>query len=130
MKKIFFLFMTAGIILLTQTETKAQDYKNAIGGRFGASNGITFKTFIADNKGLDFILNFRNTKTYSRFSFTGLYEVYAPLNLFPESDGLKWYYGGGGSIGSYKYKPTNSSDLAVSVDGVIGLDYKFKDAPI
>lgn len=127
MKKFFFFCLTAAIILGTQTESKAQEYKNAIGGRFGVANGITFKTFMDNTRALDFILNFRNTRTSSVFRFTGLYEIHAPIT---NVDGLNWYYGGGGSIGSFRDKATDAKDFAVSVDGVIGLDYKIKEAPI
>ena len=127
MKKFLLFCLTVGLILFAQTETKAQDYKNAIGGRFGVANGVTFKTFLNEINALDFILNFRSTRATSSFRLTGLYEIHVPIN---NATGLKWYYGVGGSIGSLKYKDTDEDDFAVSLDGVIGLDYKFTGAPI
>jgi len=110
-----------------QFSSKAQGYDNAIGGRFGAANGITFKTTLGENKMLDLIANFRSNNNYKYFRVTGLYEVYLPI---PEARGLNWYYGGGASIGSVTRKWDDSSDLYLSLDGVLGLDYKFADAPI
>lgn len=128
MKKVFtILCLTFIATFAIQSSSKAQGYDNAIGGRFGAANGVTFKTTLGDNKMLDLIANFRSNHDYNYFRITGLYEVYKPIANAP---GLNWYYGGGGSIGSAKYKPTNSTDLYLAVDGVLGLDYKFDDAPI
>lgn len=128
MKRIFTLICFTVIATLAMHSTsKAQGYDNAIGGRFGAANGITFKTTLGDNKMIDIIANFRSTDEYKYFRLTGLYEIYNPINNAP---GLNWYYGIGGSIGSAKYRPSNSSDLYLSADGVLGLDYKFADAPI
>lgn len=128
MKKIVLLCLTAGIILFAQTESKAQQtYKNAIGGRLGTANGITYKTFISGDRALDFILNFRSNNNYSTFRFTGLYEIHNNINNAP---GLRWYYGPGATVGSRKFKSNDDSDLLVSIDGVLGLDYKFDGAPI
>jgi len=128
MKKVFtILCLTVIAMFAIQSSSKAQSYKNAIGGRFGASNGVTFKTSLGENKMLDIIANFRSNNNYNYFRVTALYEVYQPIS---GARGLNWYYGGGASLGSVKYKPYNSSDLYLSVDGVLGLDYKFADAPI
>lgn len=128
MRKIFtILCLTVIATFAIQSFAKAQGYQNAIGGRFGAANGVTFKTSLGDNKMLDLIANFRSNNNYNYFRVTALYEVYKPIS---GAQGLNWYYGGGGSIGSAKFKPTNSSDLYLALDGVLGLDYKFADAPI
>lgn len=107
--------------------SKAQSYDNAIGGRFGAANGVTFKTTLGGNKMVDLIANFRSNSSYSWFRFTGLYEIYNPIN---DVQGLNWYYGIGGTLGSVKNKFFDESDLYLGLDGVLGLDYKFADAPI
>ena len=129
MKKILLLCLTAGILLLAQTESQAQQtYKNALGGRLGTANGITFKTFMTGDRALDFILNFRSNNNTSTFRFTGLYEIHDNINNAP---GLRWYYGPGITVGSRNYKNNNDNDdLLVSIDGVLGLDYKFDGAPI
>lgn len=124
-RQLFLLFAIA--LLVTSLETKAQTYKHALGGRLGAANGITYKTFVSSDKALDFILNFQSRKSYSYFRFTGLYEIH---NLINNAPGLRWYYGPGASIGSRNYKPLDESELLLSVDGVLGLDYKFTGAPI
>lgn len=126
MRKSLLSILFISALTFSTSSLKAQ-YKNALGVRLGDSYGVTFKTFLQSNKALDFILNVRNRDSYSSFRFTGLYEVHNPINGAP---GLRWYYGGGGTIGSYKYKKIDESDIYLSADGVLGLDYKFDGAPI
>lgn len=134
-KLTLLLLLTIGFVGLSQQKANAQalgtSYQNAIGGRFGVANGITFKHFMNDRNALDFILNFRAKKNhYSSFRLVGLYEIHAPI---ANAAGLRWYYGVGGGIGSYTYKDDgrrHDSDVYLSVDGVLGLDYKFNNAPI
>ena len=129
MKKLLLLSLIAGFIFLSNTSANAQSaYKHAIGGRFGVANGVTYKTFVKSNAALDFILNFQSRGDYSYFRLTGLYEVHGPI---ADAGGLRYYYGGGGTLGSVKHrKYSDNNDLLVSIDGVLGLDYKLNDAPI
>ena len=67
------------------------------------------------------------------FRLTGLYEKYFPLT--PEVPGLNWFIGGGAHWGiwsdNWKNRyPTRESGIAIGVDGIIGLDYKLKNAPL
>lgn len=126
MKKLIFTLI-AGFALLTMSATtaNAQEYKNAIGGRFGSANGISFKTGLNKGAMLELIGNFRSNSAASWFNVTGLYEVYKPIN---GAQGLNFYYGGGATIGSYKVK-NYEGDVYLSANGVLGLDYKFKDVP-
>ncbi|HEY0057063.1 MAG TPA: hypothetical protein VGB63_17060 [Pedobacter sp.] len=124
MKKIIFSCMLTGFLLLVGSNVNAQ-YKNALGVRLGDAYGITYKTFIQSDRALDFILNARK----NNLSLTGLYEVHNPIN---GAEGLRWYYGGGGSVGSSNYKNDDDRDngLYLSVDGVLGLDYVVPGAPL
>jgi len=128
MKKLLFTLI-AGAVLFTMnlSSASAQDYKNAIGGRFGSYNGVSFKTGLNKNAMLELIGNFRSNRGYSWAQLTALYEVYNPIGGAP---GLSWYYGGGASIGSVKNKVIDNSDIYLGANGVLGLDYKFKGAPI
>jgi len=128
MKKIFTILSLIVLTSLAMYNTSnAQNYKNAIGGRFGTANGVTFKTSLGGNKMLDIIANFRSHHDVNYFRLTGLYEINHPIAGAP---GLGWYYGIGGTLGSVKYKYYDSNDLYVSLDGVLGLDYKFAEAPL
>lgn len=125
-KAVLFGFLTLAVLALNFQSSFSQ-YKNAIGGRFGVANGITFKTFNKNDRALDFILNFESRNGTSSFRFTGLYEIHNPINAVPA---LHWYYGFGGTLGSRKYTSGGNSELLLGVDGIIGLDYKFRDVPI
>ncbi len=128
MKKLFTIIcLTMLATAAIHTTSSAQSYRNAIGGRFGTANGVTFKTTLGGNKMLDLIANFRSNDGYSYFRVTGLYEIYNPIQ---GADGLLWYYGIGGSVGSRKWKFEDTNKAYLAVDGVLGLDYKFEDAPI
>lgn len=126
MKKLLFTLIAATALLVSTTDVKAQGYKNAIGGRFGDANGISFKTGLNNSAMLELIANFRSNKSVDYFRITGLYEVYNPIN---GAEGLNWYYGGGATIGSVKAKGYDG-DIYLGANGVIGLDYKFRGAPI
>lgn len=114
-------------LLILSTESKAQAYKYAVGGRLGTTNGVTFKMFLDKESAVDLIAHFQSNKDYSYFRFTGLYEIHQPIN---NGYGVNWYYGGGGSIGGRNYKPADNGELLLSADGVVGLDYKFDEAPV
>lgn len=127
MKKLLFTLLTGvAIFAMSTSDVKAQDYKNAIGGRFGSYNGITFKTGLNNNAMLELIGNFRSSRNVDYLQLTALYEVYNPIGGAP---GLNWYYGGGGSIGTVKVRDFDS-EVSLGLNGVLGLDYKFKGAPI
>lgn len=128
MKKLLFtIIASAALFTISVSDVKAQDYKNAIGGRFGSYNGISFKTGLKDKAMLELIGNFRSYGNYKDLQLTALYELYNPIN---GAEGLNWYYGAGASIGSSKNNKLDNSDIYLGLNGVLGLDYKFKDAPI
>ena len=111
-------------------ESQGQDYRNAIGGRFGTANGLTFKHFFNSTNAMDLILNFRDHDRHDHFYIVGLYEVHNPI---PNAGGLNWYYGGGAHVYFVNHDhggPHNDTKGGFGIDGVLGLDYKFNDAPI
>jgi hypothetical protein len=125
-KLIFTLIAVAGLFTMNLSDANAQSYNNAIGGRFGSANGVSFKTALNKGAMLELIGNFRSNHGATYANLTGLYEVYKPIS---GAQGLNWYYGAGATIGSYKVKGYDG-DVYLSANGVLGLDYKFKDAPI
>lgn len=127
MKKIFL----AGIIIFIGVTAKAQsagyDYKTALGVKFYPGS-ISLKSFIRENKAMEGLAYIYPDGV----RFTGLYEIYGDINGAP---GLKWYAGPGAHVGFWsdswkKDHPTDETGIAIGVDGVIGLDYKFNDVPI
>jgi len=108
------LFLTC-ILALGLFAANAQ-YKHSLGIAFGSPSGISYKTFLSDNKALDFTLgglgNF--------FTLSGMYEIHTPLD-----DNFQWYYGPGAHIGSWQGNKYGSGTF-VGIDGVIGLELKPK----
>ncbi len=127
MKKLLFTIIAAATLsTMSATTANAQQYKNAIGGRFGSANGVSFKTGLNKNAMLELIANFRSSGNTDYLRVTALYEVYNPIG---GAEGLSWYYGAGGTLGTYKVKGTDGK-VYLGANGVLGLDYKFNGAPI
>jgi hypothetical protein len=128
MKKIALLFSMLFVLALS-SQLKAQDYKSAIGLRFGYPISVSYKTFMTESNALEIYAGFRGySGIYSYFAIGGLYEIHKP---FADVAGLSWYYGGGASVQFYTYDDDIYDDgsFGVGLSGVIGLDYKFADAP-
>lgn len=109
--------------------SKAQNYQTALGVRIGVDNGITFKQFINQKNAVEGIVTF-----YKGINATALYE-WQRNNDF-NVDGLSWYYGVGGHMGFWNKNKSPFNEEGdgvkpvVGIDGIIGLEYLFKDAPI
>ena len=68
MKKIVLLFSMLFILAITN-EMKAQDYKSAIGLRFGYPVSISYKTFLTESNALELLAGYRGySGIYSYFS--------------------------------------------------------------
>lgn len=110
-------------------ESQAQ-YNTGIGLRLGSGNGITVKHFIKNGAAIEGILYTR----WQGFIITGLYQVHKDI---AGAKGLQWFYGGGAHIGTWNADRRNTpwgdngrNSTVVGLDGIIGLDYKFDNAPI
>jgi hypothetical protein len=124
------LFLGAGTAT-AQSNVSSQNYKTALGVKF-YPGAVTLKHFIKPDAALEGIGYFWNRGA----RVTGLYEFHGDINGAP---GLKWYIGPGAHVGFYNDKSYysgpfrdkyNDGGTSVGVDGVLGLDYKFKGAPI
>lgn len=130
MKKVFLvaiLFITLAAGSATaQSNIGSNDYTTALGVKF-YPGGISLKHFVSDKNALEGIAYFWNRGT----RITGLYEIHGDI---PNAGGLKWYIGPGAHIGFYNNKVidnrTYDGRTFIGVDGVIGLDYKIRSAPI
>ena len=124
---------TIGIALLTTlffvTTLNAQaPYNRALGVKFPGGLSLTYKKFISDTHNLEA----QFTAWHQGFRVAGLYEFnFYSFSNVPE---LSWFVGPGAHIGFWKhdYDSTKNynSQPDIGVDGIIGLDYKFKNVPI
>lgn len=133
MKKIALLFSMLFVLAFAQ-KAMAQDYKSAIGLRFGYPLSVTYKTFLNESNALDLFAGFRGySGIYSYFTVGALYEIHKPIS---DVDGLSWYFGPGASVqffnydDAYTFGDDDLGDFGFAVSGVIGLDYKFASAPV
>ena len=127
MKKIvvigLFLFCLISI-------SNAQDYKTGIGLRAGLDYGLTIKHFTSEKSALEFLLANR----WRGFAVTGLYEFH---NQIADAERLKWFIGFGAHLGFWNGDYTNAywgtsgnKYTVVGLDGILGLEYSFKEVPI
>jgi hypothetical protein len=106
--------------LMSANKLRAQDYRFALGVRLSNSsptlnNSISGKYFVTEKTAVEGLVSFG-----SRFGMGALVQVHKPLNV----EGLRWFYGGGLYVGF------EDGDTYLGPTGAIGLDYKFKTAPI
>jgi len=128
-------FVIVTVILFAMISTQAQSrsansssYRTALGVKVWDGGGISLKHFFDKNAG-ELIGYFYG----HGFRLTGLYEIHGPISGAP---GLQWYVGPGVHIGFYDGHhghhdyDYDHSHTHVGIDGVLGLDYKFRGAPI
>jgi hypothetical protein len=124
MKKII---LTAVMAVCIVAMLNAQDYKTGVGLRGGFSQGLTIKHFLGDKSAVEGLL----TTRWGGFEITGLYEVH---NTAFEVERLKWYYGAGAHIGFWdgnsSWGTIGNSYTVVGIDGILGIEYSFSEAPI
>ena len=129
MKKIISVSLFLAAIVFT-TGVSAQSYKTGVGVRLSSSqamvnNSISLKHFLNERSAIEALFSFGDP-----LAIGALYEVHKPFS----TEGLQWFYGGGGYLGFVKSwnpnKNRNETDVNVGAQGVIGLDYKFTNLPL
>lgn len=127
MTKSAILFSAFFIFLCTTTKAQSYNegssYTTAVGIKFLDGAGISFKHFINDKTAIEGIGFFGGGGA----RITGLYEIHFDIQ---SAEGLKWYVGPGAHIGFYKNIAGLGNSSFLGVDGVLGLDYKVKGAPL
>lgn len=120
--------------LIANAQSMGSTYQTAVGVEIFSAEGdhsggaITLKHFLQENRALEGKAYFWNDGV----RFTGLYEFHGDI---PGAEGLKWFAGPGAHIGFWsdnwkKEYPDRDQGVAIGIDGVAGLDYKFKKVPI
>ena len=123
------ILITLTLTFFISSAGYAQYYKTGLGVKLGASNGISLKHFVNQSNAIEGILASR----WRGFHITGLYEVHRPAF---NTAGFNWYFGGGAHLGVWNgydrhpwFDEDDRSYAVVGVDGVLGLEYKFNNAP-
>jgi hypothetical protein len=134
MKKLLSATLLLVSILLIGKRSNAQDYKTAVGAKFGGyENGFSIKYFTNSDIAFEGVLGIRS----HGLVITGLYEIHQEAFGVKE---LKFYYGAGAHIGAEgsgvyqsfggNNQTYNTSHILLGVDGVLGLEYTIPGAPI
>lgn len=110
----------ACLFLIVFQVASAQDYRFGLGIRLSnatptLNHSITGKYFITQRGAIEGLVTVGN-----RFGFGALLEIYRPLDV----PGLSWFYGGGAYVG------IRDNNTYFGPTGIVGLDYKFPDAPV
>ena len=129
MKKLLTVSLLVAVLSFGMNAS-AQSYKTGLGVRLSSSqamvnNSISLKHFLNEKSAIEVLFSFGDP-----LALGALYEVHKPFG----SEGLQWYYGGGGYIGFVKnFNPSknkNETDVNFGAQGVLGLDYKFVNLPL
>lgn len=122
MKKIIFLIM---LFVCTTLFCQAQEapYKASLGLLVWNGYGASFKTFIKDRTALEL----RGYVDKNGTRVTGLLQFHGEVAGI---DGMLWYAGPGAHVAFYKLGDIKQSTTFAGIDGVIGIDYTFNNAPI
>ena len=121
MKRITLLFTVTCLFVFISQRSTAQDYRLGLGVRLSNStptlnSSFSGKYFITDRSAVEGLVSFG-----SRFGMGALLEIHQP---FASAPGLRWFYGAGAYVG------WQDSETYLGPTGVLGLDYKFANAPI
>lgn len=120
MKRISITLPVIFFCMIWSQHAAAQDYRFAAGVRLSnssptLSSGISAKYFATDKTAIEGIVAWGN-----RFGIGALLEIH---NKFP-TPGLSWFYGGGVYFGF------QDGNTYFGPTGIVGLDYKFTNAPV
>jgi hypothetical protein len=120
MKKISITLPVILVTILFCQRAAAQDYRIAAGVRLSnssptISSAISGKYFATDKTAIEGLVAWGN-----RFGIGALIEIHNKFN----TPGLSWFYGGGVYVGF------QDNDTYLGPTGIIGLDYKFTNAPV
>lgn len=109
-----------------QSQESQAPYDRALGIKFPGGFSATYKKFVTSTNNLEA----QATIWHKGFRVSGLYEF--NFYTFNNVPGLSWFVGPGAHIGFWKneFKDNYNSAVDLGIDGIIGLDYKIKDAPI
>lgn len=128
------LFFVTVLLFVGKNGFAQLDSQHALGARFGSATGINYRYTLAEDRAVEAIMSIQSNSRSSRFRVVGLYEFHKPL-----SGDFSWYYGFGGSVGSYKYKAFTdangvrvdaNSEVALSIDGIVGVEYQIPTTPL
>ncbi len=140
MKNLMRIF-TVCCVLFCAAQAQAQEYKSAVGLRFGIPTSISYKTMLSEKNGVELNVGTRGrnyngilgSSGWRYFSATAAYLIHNDLEI-EGLEGLRYYYGVGAGVAFYTFNDDFLSNefnsLNVLLQGYLGLEYTFADTPI
>ena len=124
--------MLFACMLMPKADLQAQNYDNAIGARLGFPLSLSYKQFLNETNAFEVYAGVRGYSTYNWVNISGAYQVHSPIDGV---EGLNWYWGAGASVYFWTFDDnflggTGLSTTTFGVQGYLGLDYTFPNAPI
>lgn len=129
-RTVFFRFCVVFLLIVLATPgIKAQNYNNAVGLRLGYPFGISAKFGLSGPNYMEAIV----AGYGNGFTLTGLWEHH----WYPaKREEFSVYAGGGAHIGTFNdrggpyFDRGDGPDVALGIDGILGLEWTFRNAPI
>lgn len=118
MKKTILLAFV--LLLIGSTTAFSQQYRHAVGLKLGYDFALTYKMNLSEANSIDLGVNLHPWGTFG-LNVYGYYNWQWAINQVP---GLSWYVGPGAHIGFF------SNAFYLSINGLIGLEYKFQNIPL
>lgn len=125
MKKILIVI---GILVNVMLVNGQDISENTIGLRFGDNDGlgaeVSYQKSLSENTRLEAGLAWRTRKHYNALKITATHQW---VFDFESLDGVNWYVGAGGGLGSWSLKDGYAGDdgTFLFLAGNIGMEYKF-----
>lgn len=124
MKRVIKRGFLVALLSLFSSGLFGQEYVRAVGVRLGTSVGASYKEFVKPTQAIEGILDLDLFREGTMaLNLTGLYKFQYRLT----NDGLSWFIGPGASAALLLGDVTA---FFMSLDGILGVEYKFQNAPI
>ncbi len=128
------------LLFLGLNQAIGQRLDQSAGLRIGATSAITYKEYYRNGKAVELLLSGR----YDGVQIGALYMQHVPLQ-FTFDDRFYAYYGVGAHMGTERYLHSaryynnqgevryafsNKRYFAIGLDGIVGVEYRFRDMPL
>ena len=126
MRSIALLFTFFFALSASAQQNNTAPYQTALGVKVSSGVAASYKTFVTSKNAFEAQSSFFR----EGIRLVGLYEFH--FYAFDGVPGLAWYIGPGVHVGFWKknYRDKYNSTADIGIDGVLGLDYRIKNAPI
>ncbi|MEF9986574.1 MAG: hypothetical protein RSC28_00225 [Bacteroidales bacterium] len=124
MRKLFLLFVSMSLIVITAGAQDFNDNKNAIGIRAGWGVEASYQRYMAPSSRIE------ATVGLNRYGFdvAGTYQWLFDINT-NASGQFKWYAGAGLGTGSWSNKHYDKG-FSIGILGQAGIEYAFNSVPL